>query len=250
MACTPDFERRKRPDRLHRTPARLDLLQSATGLFLALFIAGHLVFEASILLGMDAMYVMTRFFEGYYFFGEPYPVIITLLALGVFVFFITHALIAMRKFPDDYRRYRIMKEHAADLRHTDTSLWLLQIWTGFAMFFLGSVHLYMMMSAPGEIGPFASADRIFSGWLWPLYALLIVSVVLHAAIGVYRLCLKWGWFEGRDTKRRRQLLRRITFGVIAGYLTLSFVSLGTYVAIGVDHADRVGERYHPQEVRP
>lgn len=247
MDCKPDFERRKRPDRLHRTPARLDFMQSATGVILALFIAGHLVFEASIILGKDAMYAMTRFFEGYYFFGEPYPIIITFLAAGIFAVFITHALIAMRKFPADYRQYKVMNEHVGRFKHTDTSLWLLQIWTGFAMFFLGSVHLYMMMSAPADIGPYASSDRIVSGWLWPLYVMLIISVVIHAAIGVYRLSLKWGWFEGKNSKKSRLILRRVTYAVMAGYLLLSFTSLATYVKIGIEHADSVGERYHPVE---
>ena len=251
MDCKPDFERRKRPDRLHRTPARLDFLQSATGLILALFIAGHLIFEATILYGKDAMYAMTRFFEGYYFFGEPYPVIVSLLAFGVFVVFIAHALIAMRKFPSDYRQYKVMKEHVQRFGHGDTSLWMLQIWTGFAMFFLGSVHLYMMMSAPGDIGPFASADRIVSGWMWPLYVMLIISVVIHAAVGSYRLCLKWGWFEGKNSRKSRLVLRRITYAVLSAYMVLSFVSLGTYIAIGIEHSDRVGERYHPSgEVQP
>ena len=50
-------------------PARLDLMQSASGLFLGLFMWGHMVLVASILLGKDAMYTITRFFEGYYFFG-------------------------------------------------------------------------------------------------------------------------------------------------------------------------------------
>jgi len=245
MDCKPDFERRKRPDRLHRTPARLDFIQSATGVILALFIAGHLLFEASIIAGKDAMYAMTRFFEGYYFFGKPYPVIVSLLALGVFAVFIVHALVAMRKFPSDYRQYKIMQEHAGRFRNTDTTLWLLQIWTGFAMFFLGSVHLYMMMSAPGEIGPFASSDRIVTGGYWPLYLLLIVSVVIHAAVGAYRLCLKWGWFEGKNARRSRLMLRRVALGVMAGYMLLSFVSLATYISIGIDHADRAGERYHP-----
>ena len=247
MDCKPDFQRRKEPDRLHRTPARLDFMQSATGLILALFIAGHLVFEASILLGKDAMYAMTRFFEGYYFFGDSYPIIISIIALGVFAVFISHALIAMRKFPSDYRQYKVMNEHVGRFRHTDTSLWLLQIWTGFAMFFLGSVHIYMMLSAPGDIGPYASADRIVGGWLWPLYAMLIISVVIHAAIGVYRLCLKWGWFEGKNSKRSRIVLRRVTFALMAGYMLLSFASLATYISIGIEHADKAGERYHPAE---
>ena len=39
-----------------KIPAKLDFLQSATGLILAIFILFHLVFESSILFGKDSMY--------------------------------------------------------------------------------------------------------------------------------------------------------------------------------------------------
>ena len=59
-------------------PARLDLVQSASGLVLALFMWGHMAFVSSILLGKDAMWTITKFFEGYFFFGRSYPWIVSL----------------------------------------------------------------------------------------------------------------------------------------------------------------------------
>ena len=47
-----------------KIPARLDFLQSATGLFLALFITFHILFESSILFGKGAMYKLTKCFKG------------------------------------------------------------------------------------------------------------------------------------------------------------------------------------------
>lgn len=235
--------------KLHKssTPARLDLLQSATGLILALFIMGHILFEATILISKDAMYEMTRFFEGYYFFGETYPGIISFLAGAVSLIMVLHAFTAMRKFPSSYRQYSIYRKHAAQFGHSDTKLWLWQIITGFMMFFLASIHLYTMISNPAEIGPFASADRIVSGWMWPLYLLLLISVVLHAFIGLYRLALKWGWFEGKKPKQSRKLMKKVMIAAILFYLGVGLAALGTYIVIGVEHADKVGERYHPQE---
>ena len=52
--------------RLRRWPARLDLLQSGSGLLLGLFMWVHMFFVASILLGKDAMWRVARMFEGYY----------------------------------------------------------------------------------------------------------------------------------------------------------------------------------------
>ena len=40
---------------IDKIPARLDFTQSLTGLILALFIMGHLIFEASILVSKEFM---------------------------------------------------------------------------------------------------------------------------------------------------------------------------------------------------
>ena len=56
--------------RKSRWPARLDVIQSATGLLLALFMWGHMFFVSSILISNDAMWTITKFFEGYFFFGR------------------------------------------------------------------------------------------------------------------------------------------------------------------------------------
>lgn len=238
--------------KLHKssTPARMDLIQSSTGLILGLFIMGHILFEATILISKDAMYAMTQFFEGYYFFGEKYPGIISFLAAAVFAIIIVHALAALRKFPSNYRQYRIFRTHAKTFAHSDTTLWLWQVITGFVMFFLASVHVYMMMAEPSNIGPFASADRMVTGWMWPLYLVLLISVVLHAFIGLYRLALKWGWFEGKHPKQSRKMMKKVMVIAIVFYLGIGLAALGTYIVIGIEHADKAGERYHPaQEVK-
>ena len=68
------FAKRKRAS---RWPARLDLAQSASGLILALFMWGHMFFVSSILLGKDAMWTVTKLFEGYFFFGTAHPGIVS-----------------------------------------------------------------------------------------------------------------------------------------------------------------------------
>lgn len=49
--------------RKSRWPARLDVVQSASGLFLGLFMWGHMVFVSTILISKDAMWWVTRMFE-------------------------------------------------------------------------------------------------------------------------------------------------------------------------------------------
>lgn len=232
--------------KIDRMPARLDYMQSASGLILALFMWAHMFFVSTILLGEDVMYNVTKFFEGYYFFGESYPIIVSIAAGTIFTIFIVHAAIAMRKFPSNYKQHKIMKNHMKTFKHGDTNLWFWQIFTGFTMFFLGSVHLYIIMTNPADIGPYASADRIVSEWMWPLYILLLLAVELHGSIGMYRLAMKWGWFEGNDPKKSRIKLRRFKYAITVFFLTLGLLTLAAYIKIGIEHQDKAGERYHEQ----
>lgn len=215
-------------------PARLDVLQSASGLFLALFMWLHMFFVASILVGKDAFWHVARFFEGYHLFGQPYPVLVSFVALGVFAVFALHAVLALRKFPSDWKQYSTFRRHAAAMRHGDTTLWFVQVWTGFAMFFLASVHLWTMGTQPESIGPYGSAGRVVSGGFWPLYLLLLLAVELHGSIGLYRLAVKWGWLEGSNPERTRRNLKRAKWIVTAFFLTLGLLSLAAYIRIGLE----------------
>src|SRR5690349_19885060 len=121
--------------RASRMPARLDLAQSASGLVLALFMWAHMAFVSSILLGKDAMWTVARFFEGYYFFGVGYPILVSAVVAGIMALVLVHALLAVRKFPISYRQFTIFRHHMKVLRHEDTTLWFWQVVTGFALFF-------------------------------------------------------------------------------------------------------------------
>jgi fumarate reductase subunit C len=228
-----------------RMPARLDFVQSATGLFLVLFMWLHMVFVSSILLGKDAMYTVAKFFEGYYIFGRSFPFLVSLVVAFVFFIFILHAALAMRKFPINYRQYKTFRGHMEMLHHNDTNLWFVQVYTGFAMFFLGSVHLYIMLTHPDQIGPYASSDRVVSQWMWPLYILLLLAVEFHGGIGLYRLAVKWGWLEGKNVQETRKKLKRAKWYITIFFLTLGVLTLAAYIKIGIEHRDRVGERYVP-----
>ncbi len=231
--------------RKSRWPARLDLLQSATGLFLALFLVAHMFFVSSILISHDTFYTVARFFEAGWLFGTPQPWVVSCVVGGVLAVFVLHAWLAMRKFPANFRQYKVFAAHKAQLRHSDTGLWWIQLWTGFALFFLGTVHLYGMLTQPAAIGPYESADRIWTGSLWPLYLILLFMVEVHGSIGLYRLALKWGWLEGRDPAATRRRLRVAKTAFSVFFLGLGLASLLAYVQLGIAHADKAGERYVP-----
>ena len=82
----------------------------------------------------------------------------------------------MRKLPGNFKQYQVIRAHAKSMGHDDTKLWFTQAFTGFAMFFLGSVHLYVIMTNSADIGPYESADRVWSEYMWPLYIILLLAV--------------------------------------------------------------------------
>lgn len=234
--------------RKSRMPARLDLIQSLSGLALALFMWVHLILVSSILLGKDAMLFVTRMMEASFLRPDVpggYPILVTGAAVGVFLLFIVHAGLAMRKFPANWKQNRTMRQHLKMMRHSDTTQWYTQAATGFLMFFLGSAHIVIMASHPDQIGPYLSADRFVYYGLWPMYLVLLFCVEFHGAIGMYRLAVKWGVFDGANPRATRKRLKVVKQAITVFFLTLGILSFAAYVKIGLEHRDNVGERYVP-----
>lgn len=226
LGITPERKKSK-------MPARLDFLQSATGLFLALFMIAHMFLVSSILISDEAMYRVAKFFEGSWLFGEGHPAIVSVVAVIVIVILVVHAFLAMRKFPINYRQFKILKTHKHVMKHSDTSLWFVQAATGFALFFLASVHLFVMLTQPDTIGPNGSAYRFVSEHFWLLYIFLLFAVELHGSIGLYRLCIKWGWFEKLGIKN----LRRIKWAMSVFFIVLGLFTYAAYVKKGLMQND-------------
>lgn len=228
-----------------KIPAKLDYWQSATGLFLALFMIAHMIFVSSILISKDFMYQITKILEGDFLFGEPRTEVVVTVVIVVLSIFIIHAFIALRKFPINYLQFTKYRSHMKRINHSDTNLWFYQISTGFVMFFLGSAHLFTILTQPDLIGPFASSDRFVSGGMWPIYLILLFAVEIHGSIGLYRLSLKWGWFDGKNPRKTRKNLKKFKIFLTAFMLILGLATFATYVKIGIEHKDNVGERYIP-----
>lgn len=225
--------------------AWLDLIQGTSGLLLVLFMWVHMVMVSSILLGKDAMYFVARMFEGQPLFGRPYPGLVAAIVAIILLLFVIHALVAIRKIPHSYREYRQFQLHARGLRHPDTSLWMLQVVTGLLLMFFAGAHLYQMLLNPADIGPYASADRVWSGRWWPFYLVMLFAVELHGGIGIYRLAIKWGWFADRQGRIQRQRLQRAKWALTGFFIALGLLTLAAYMKIGYEHRDAAGERYRP-----
>ncbi|TVZ40660.1 succinate dehydrogenase subunit C [Alteromonadaceae bacterium 2753L.S.0a.02] len=228
-----------------RWPAYMDMVQGATGLFLVLFMWAHMFMVSSILLGKDAMFWVARMFEAEPIFGKPYPMLVSGFAVFILALIMIHAFLALRRFPASAGQYHTIHRHIGNLKHSDTTLWYVQVVTGFALFFMASVHLYQLISHPANIGPYASSDRVWSGMMWPLYLILLFVVELHAGIGIYRLVIKWGLFLGDNPKRNRHRLHVLKWLLTVFFLVLGLATLAAYMKIGYQHADQAGERYVP-----
>lgn len=226
-------------------PARLDFLQSLTGLILAIFIKFHIIFVSSILISKDFMHEVEIILAGGLFVDGGSPKFIVGSAAVAFIIIMIHALLALRKFPNSYRQYRNFQSHTKMFNHSDTKLWSVQIVTGFLLFFFASMHLYQMATNPAEIGPYLSSDRIYTDGAWMMYIVLLIIVELHATIGLYRLIVKWGWFEGKDYKASRLRFQKFRNYVIIFYIALGLLSLSAYMKIGKAHQDNYGERFVP-----
>ncbi len=225
-----------------RVPARLDFVQSATGLFLGLFMWGHMLFVSTILISRDAMNAVSRFFEGDMFFQDPHPILVSGVVFFVFIVFIVHAAMGMRKLPVNFRQWRVYRTHMKMMKHEDTTLWFIQAITGFAMFFMGSAHLFLMLTQPETIGPDGSSERMVL--MWPFYTLLLLAVEFHGGIGLYRLCVKWGWFEGSNAKESRKTLKKVKWAITVFFLVLGFTTMIAYIKIGLNIKDNPANRYN------
>ena len=73
-----------------RMPARLDMLQSLTGLILGLFIWVHILFDSSIIFGKAAFSFVSRNLELAFLSdtGHGYPAAVFVAALIIFTLFI------------------------------------------------------------------------------------------------------------------------------------------------------------------
>lgn len=235
--------------RASRWPARLDLLQGLTGVALVMFMWTHMLLVSSILISKDAMYTVARLFEGSPLLEPPQPILVSLVALVVFLLMLIHGVLAIRKIPASYREYQIFWQHSTRFGHSDTTLWLVQVVTGFVLMFLAGIHLFQMFSQPSAIGPYASADRVWSENVWPLYLVLLFAVELHGGIGLYRWILKWDWFNIASRRQVRRRLQLAKWSITGFFLVLGLLTLAAYMKIGIDHADQAGERYQPGQVQ-
>lgn len=216
-----------------RWPARLDLMQSVTGLALAAFLVLHTLFVGTLLLGPEAFAAIVRVTDLTFLFGHPVHAFHVLVAGLVAVLLFVHAVPALRKFPAGYREYQALRLYLRGMRHLDSTLWHWQVVTGLLLFFLASVHLYAMITQPDRIGAEFAVTRIVDERAWLLYVLLTPIAQFHTLTGLYRFALKWGLVSGEDPRRTRERLRWGMWVVMAAFIALGLATLTKELLAGL-----------------
>ena len=201
-----------------------EAISGASGLILALFMWGHMMFVGSILAGTRGFDWMALQLE-VWFIAQP-------TVIAIFVLFLVHAALAARKIPAQLDERRKMIELGRGLKsqgHEESILWIWQVRTGMVVLVLGSFHLILLgidVLTPlfGErigIESLTSLARVQAG-LWLPYAILLISVEFHASIGLYRLAVKWGVFSK---------LGRATLHTIERIILWLFLGLGIVILL-------------------
>lgn len=212
-----------------RLPARLDVLLSLTGFLLALFMIGHMLFVATILISENAMAWITHLFEIHFIVPGGSGIVVRIVGIIVFIMFFVHAFLALRRYPSKRSKYQKFVTHKKMMNHKDTTLWYLQAATGIFLMFSVIYHLYTMIDQPLNIGPNLSSYRVYSQGLWIFYIALLFFVELHVSIGLYRLAVKWGIVNTKGT--RKALVRFKTIFSIC-FIVLGLFTLAAYYKIG------------------
>ena len=193
-----------------------ELVSGGTGLVLALFMWGHMVFVGSILTGTKGFDWLAEMLE-VYFIAQP-------TVIAIFAIFLIHAVFAARKIPAQLQERRKMIELAKGMKsvHEESLLWIWQVRTGMIVQVLGSFHLVLLgidVFTPlwGErigIESVTSLARVQAG-LWLPYAILLICVEFHASIGLYRLAVKWGMFS-RLSRKTLHAIERVILWLFLG----------------------------------
>lgn len=222
-----------------------ELISGGTGLFLAVFMWGHVILVGSILTGERGFDWLATMLEDYYV-AQP-------AIAAIFAIFIIHAIFASRKVPAQLRERRRMIGLAKGLKHSgsenvpsrrdnspfvphlESMLWIWQVRTGMVMLVIGSFHLillgtdiYTPLFGPGPgIDSATSMSRVAAG-LWVPYAILLLCLEFHASVGLYRLAVKWG--AGKLPSRRvLHRIEQLLFWLVLGLGALTLVVLAGLV---------------------
>ncbi len=190
-----------------------DLVELCSGFALVIFLWTHMLFVATILLGSDIFNSLSAGLDKYYLSYVGIPIVILIGFMHIFS--------AGRRIPVRIQEQRIIWRHAKMLKGTDTWIWIFQVITGIAIFLIGSIHVWIILSG-WPIEAMTSAERMHAFW-W-FYLILLLLGEYHAGFGIYRQFVKWGCFP-------RKPLGYVTKAITVIILVLGIAALCVFYAM-------------------
>lgn len=192
----------------------VELVQTVSGLLLVGFLWTHMLFVASILLGVGAFNGLAHFMEQFYLLHLA--VVFIILTVGA------HVGAVLRRIPGRWQEQKVVWKHANIIKHNDTWSWLFQAVTGSAMLLLIIIHVFTVVYL--GIDSKLSADRVSSWMLW-FYIVFLFLAEYHASVGLYRALVKWGFVQRHSLKKVLSVVTICTIG-------LGLVSLWVFYSLG------------------
>ncbi|MGE5703313.1 MAG: succinate dehydrogenase [Clostridia bacterium] len=192
----------------------VELVQTVSGLLLVGFLWTHMLFVASILLGVQAFNALAHFMEQFRLLDVA--VVFIIITVGA------HVAAVLRRIPGRWQEQKIVWQHAKLIKHKDTWSWLFQAVTGSAMLLLIIIHVFTVVYV--GIDSKLSADRVHSWLLW-FYLVFLILAEYHASVGLYRSLVKWGFVKRRS-------LKNVLTVVTVCTIVLGCVSLWVFYSLG------------------
>lgn len=198
----------------NRADFLVELVQTVSGLLLVCFLWTHMLFVASILLGVDAFNTLAAFMEQ---FKLLHVAVVFIILAGL-----SHVGAVLRRIPGRWQEQKIVWKHAKIIKHNDTWSWLFQAVTGSAMLFLVVIHVFIVVYS--GIDAKLSAERVSSWMLW-FYIVFLLLAEYHASVGIYRTFAKWGYVK-------RQSVKKVLSVVTVCTIALGIVSIWVFNSLG------------------
>jgi fumarate reductase subunit C len=214
-----------------KTDLYVDLAQSISGVILIGFLWMHMLFVSTIVVSPHLFDLLSEGLDKYYLAQIGIPATILVIVIHIFL--------AGRRAPLRLRDLRITYRLAKMMNHYDTWVWVGQVVTALMVGIMASIHLWTIMGAwplraatsAARVASSGPADITWGGFHFPFYIVFYVIFLIageyHGGFGLYRILVKWGWFERH---KMGWVLKGITVIIIA----LGFTALYTFTQIAAN----------------
>ncbi|MCF8566794.1 hypothetical protein LLE49_18905 [Alicyclobacillus tolerans] len=190
----------------------VEAVQMVSGLLLVLFLWVHMLFVASIWLGVGSFNTLAGFMDKW----GLLPLTIVFLV----IVFLSHIGAVMRRMPRQYAEQRVVWKHAKLIHHKDTWSWVFQSITGSAIIILAIVHIAIVSFA--GINAHLSSLRVQTTGFLIFYVVLLLLSEYHASVGLYRIFVKWGFVNRHSMKRVLNVISLLMIVIGAGSLWILY----------------------------